>query len=53
MLDLKLPRGYVVYPGRESYSLGPSLIALPATSLLARPEKLARLRHADRPAQGP
>ncbi len=43
MADLKLPRGYVVYPGRERYSLGRGVTALPAGSLLSRPARLARL----------
>jgi predicted AAA+ superfamily ATPase len=43
MQDLALRRGYVVYPGREPYSLGPGITALPAGPLLAQPEKLARL----------
>ncbi len=42
MSDLKLPRGYVVYPGRERYSLGRGVVALPARSLLGRPLRLAR-----------
>ncbi len=43
MADLKLSRGYVVYPGRERYSLGRGVVALPAGSLLARPLRLAGL----------
>lgn len=43
MMDLGLQRGYVVYPGRESYSLGGGVTALPAERLLARPENVARL----------
>lgn len=43
MRDLGLPRGYVVYPGREPYSLGEGMTALPAARLLARPENVARL----------
>jgi hypothetical protein len=41
--DLGLRRGYLVYPGREPYSLGPGVTALPAAHLLAHPERLARL----------
>ncbi len=36
LVDLKLPRGYVVYPGRERYSLGRGVTAVPARSLLGR-----------------
>jgi predicted AAA+ superfamily ATPase len=41
--DLTLPRGYLVYPGRERYSLGPGVTALPAADLLTHPERLTRL----------
>jgi uncharacterized protein len=41
--DLGLPRGYVLYPGRERYSLGDGVVALPAEATLARPRELARL----------
>jgi hypothetical protein len=43
MHDLRLTRGDVVYPGREAYSLGDGVTALPAASLLARPERVTRL----------
>jgi predicted AAA+ superfamily ATPase len=43
MADLGLPRGYVVFPGREGYSLGGGVAALPAATLLGRPLRLARL----------
>ncbi len=43
MDDLKLPRGYVVYPGPESYSLGGGLSALSAEKTLAHPDGVARL----------
>ena len=43
MSDLGLRRGYVVYPGAQSYSLGHGVTALPASGLLARPERLGRL----------
>ena len=43
MSDLGLRRGYVVYPGVESYSLGHGVTALSASTLLARPERLGRL----------
>jgi hypothetical protein len=48
MADLRLSRGYVVYAGRERYSLGQGVTALPAESLLGRPGNLARLQ-ASRP----
>jgi len=40
MADLGLPKGYVVYPGRERYSLGGGVWALPADDCLARPKRL-------------
>jgi hypothetical protein len=43
MADLKLARGYLVYPGRERYSLGRGVTALPAESLLGRSARLASL----------
>jgi hypothetical protein len=43
MADLELRRGYVVYPGRERYSLGRGITALPAGMLLARPVSLGTL----------
>ncbi|HSD66301.1 MAG TPA: ATP-binding protein, partial [Vicinamibacteria bacterium] len=43
MADLRLPRGYVVYPGRERYSLGGGVTAVPAQGLLARPSSLTVL----------
>jgi uncharacterized protein len=43
MTDLGLPRGYLVHSGHESYSLGHGVTALSAKSLLARPERVARL----------
>ncbi len=43
MSDLGLPRGYLVYPGTERYSLGQGMTALPAEPLLAHPERVARL----------
>ena len=43
MRDLGLPRGYVLYPGHERYSLGDGLVALPAEETLARPGDLVRL----------
>ena len=43
MRDLDLPHGYIIYPGRERYSLGQGVIALPAEPLLARPESVRGL----------
>ena len=43
MADLRLPRGYLVYPGRERYSLGRGVFALPAQGVLGRPAGLASL----------
>ena len=43
MADLKLARGYVVYPGRDRYSLGRGVTAVPAQSLLGRRPRLASL----------
>ena len=43
MTDLGLQRGYLIYPGREAYSLGHGVTALPAAPLLAHPERVARL----------
>jgi predicted AAA+ superfamily ATPase len=43
LADLGLPRGYVLYPGSERYSLGDGVIALPVEGTLARPSGLLRL----------
>lgn len=43
MADLKLLHGYVVYPGRERYSLGQGVTVVPARSLLGRPLRLSSL----------
>lgn len=43
MQDLGLSRGYVVHPGREQYSLGHHVTALPAESLLSQPEDVVKL----------
>lgn len=43
MADLGLRRGYVIYPGREAYSLGRQVTALPAAQLLSRPQEVFRL----------
>ena len=42
MRDLKLPRGYLVYSGREHYSLGNGITALSAEKILSRPQTLLR-----------
>ncbi len=43
MEDLGLPRGYVIFPGREDYSLGGAMKALSAERLLSRPQDVSRL----------
>jgi hypothetical protein len=43
MEDLGLARGYVIYPGREAYSLGQHVTALPADQLLKDPKSILRL----------
>lgn len=43
MRELKLSKGYVVYPGKESYSLGEGVIALSAAQTLRDPERLKEL----------
>jgi predicted AAA+ superfamily ATPase len=43
MTHLGLPRGYLIHPGREQYSLGQHITALPADRLLADPDALAKL----------
>ena len=43
MKDLGLRRGYVIYPGREAFSLGHQVTALPADQLLSRPQDVAKL----------
>lgn len=43
MKDLGLRRGYVIYPGREAYSLGQQVTALPADQLLSQPQDIAKL----------
>ncbi len=40
MRELKLARGYVVYPGKERYSLGSGIVALPAAPTLREPAGL-------------
>ena len=41
--DLRLRQGYVLYPGRQAYSLGDGIRALPVEQILRRPASLARL----------
>lgn len=41
--DLGLRRGYVIHRGRESYSLGGGVTALPAETVLRHPQRLAEL----------
>jgi hypothetical protein len=43
MTDLRLERGYLAYPGREQYSLGNGVTALPAADLLSKPTAILRL----------
>lgn len=43
MADLRIARGYLVYPGRERYSLGEGVTAVPASDLLANPARLEDL----------
>ncbi len=43
MAGLELPRGYLIYPGRENYSLGDGITAVSAERLLSRPQDVARL----------
>jgi predicted AAA+ superfamily ATPase len=43
MEDLGLARGYVIYPGREAYSLGQHVTAIPAEQLLDDPKSIPRL----------
>ena len=43
MKDLKLPRGYLIYPGKTSYSLGEHITALPAEKILSSPQEIVGL----------
>ena len=40
MRDLKLTRGYLVHSGRQRYSLGNGVTALPAEAILTNPRVL-------------
>ena len=41
--DLKLKKGYVIYPGRTTYSLGEGITALPAAEVLSLSHEILRL----------
>ncbi|MBP1713788.1 MAG: hypothetical protein H6Q42_1991 [Deltaproteobacteria bacterium] len=41
--DLHLKKGYLIIPGRETYSLGEGITALPVAEILSRPQDIARL----------
>ncbi len=43
MQDLQLRKGYVIYPGRETFSLGHQVTAIPAGELLGDPARIADL----------
>jgi hypothetical protein len=43
MRDLKLSKGYLLYPGKENYSLGNGITALSASKTLLRPRNVAKL----------
>ena len=43
MTDLGIRKGYVVYPGKEDYSLGNGIESLAARTLLGNPKKIAAL----------
>ena len=43
MKDLKLSSGYLIYPGKTSYSLGEKITALSAEKILSSPQEIARL----------
>jgi hypothetical protein len=43
MRDLEVARAYLLYPGRERYSLGDGVTALPIGQLLARPGNVRHL----------
>jgi len=42
MQDLGLKRSWLIYLGREAYSLGEGITAVPAEQALSRPENVAR-----------
>ena len=41
--SLQLKQGYLIYPGRQAYSLGKGVTALPAGKILFRPHDIAEL----------
>ncbi len=43
MRDLKIKKGYVLYPGKEDYSLGHGVTALSAEKILSQPYRLMGL----------
>lgn len=43
MKDLKLNRGYVLYPGEEEYSIGEGITVVSTEKLIAQPERLIKL----------
>lgn len=43
MIDLKLKHGFLIYPGKEAYSLGEGITALPAERILSSPRESIRL----------
>jgi len=43
MKDLKLKHGFLIYPGKEAYSLGEGITALPAERILSSPREFIRL----------
>ena len=43
MKDLKLNRGYVLYPGEEEYSIGEGITVVSTERLIAQPERLIKL----------
>lgn len=43
MRELKIDKGYVVYPGREDYSLGEGIMALSAAQTLRDPQRIKKL----------
>ncbi|MBI5097560.1 MAG: ATP-binding protein [Nitrospirae bacterium] len=43
MKDLKLNRGYVLYPGEEEYSIGEGIAVVSTEKLIAQPERLIKL----------
>jgi predicted AAA+ superfamily ATPase len=43
MNDLKISRGYIIYPGEQSYSLGNGIWAVSASQLLLEPQSILHL----------